>query len=79
MSLEIEQATFERRRAEFAAHAGKFVLIHADQVADFFETYEDAIKAGYQRFALKPFLVRQILSSVQASFISRHFDPLAHA
>jgi hypothetical protein len=26
---------------------GKFVLIHGDEVVDFYVAYEDAIKAGY--------------------------------
>ena len=36
------------------------MLIHGDTVVDFFSTYEDAIKAGYQKFELDPFLVKQI-------------------
>ena len=37
---------------------GKFALIQGDTVAGIWDTYEDAIKEGYQQFGLtKPFLV----------------------
>lgn len=75
MALEKETETYQKRLPELKAHEGKFVLIHGDTVADFFASYEDAIKAGYQKFGLSPFLVKQIQSSVQVQFISRHFDP----
>lgn len=42
-------------------HEGRFVVIHADEPYDVFDTYEDALHAGYQRHGMKPFLVRQVL------------------
>lgn len=61
MALERELATLERRSAELAQHAGQFVLVHGDEVVDFFSSYDDALRAGYTRFGLGPFLIRQIL------------------
>jgi len=60
MALEKELATYQAKLPELKRHEGKFVLINGDTVVDFFSTYEDAIKAGYQNFELEPFLVKQI-------------------
>src|ERR1700749_1732455 len=60
MALENELKTYEANIDKWTEQSGKFVLIHGDEVVDFFAAYEDAIKAGYQKFGLKPFLVKQI-------------------
>jgi hypothetical protein len=76
MALERELATFKNRLQELKAeHEGKFVLIHGDDVVEAFNSYEDAIKAGYARFGLGPFLVKQVHAIEQAQFISRLVDP----
>ena len=74
MALEKEMATYERELPEMTAHSGKFVLIHGDVVVDYFTSYEDAIKAGYQQFKLEPFLVRQVQATARVQFVSRLFD-----
>jgi hypothetical protein len=48
MALEKELATYKRKLPELKDQEGKFALIHQDEVIDFFSTYEDAIKSGYQ-------------------------------
>lgn len=76
MALEKELAVFEKRLPEFTAeHEGQFVLIHGDEVVDFFTSYEDAIKVGYSRFGLDPFLVKQIQAIEQMHFITRLISP----
>lgn len=77
MSLEREIATFHRKLSELRAeHDGKFVLIHGDDVVDAFTAYEDAIKAGYERFGVtEPFLVKRVVAFEQAQFISRFVAP----
>ena len=78
MALEKELETFKSKVQELRAeHEGKFVLIQGDDVVEVFTSYEDAIKAGYSKFGLKPFLVKQINSLEQAQFISRFLDPCA--
>jgi hypothetical protein len=74
MALEIEVATYNAKLPELLANEGKYVLIHADAVVDVYGTYEDAIKEGYARFRLSPFLVKQIQSVEQIHFISRFLD-----
>jgi hypothetical protein len=75
MALEQELQTYKAKLPELKASEGKFVLIHGDEVVDVFGTYEDAIKEGYSRFKLEPFLVKQIHSIEQVQFISRLVDP----
>lgn len=75
MSLEQELKTYKDKLAEMHEHEGKFVLIHGSEVVDFFETYDDAIKEGYQKFGLARFLVKQVNSTEQIQFISRLHAP----
>ena len=71
MALEKELQTYKEKLPELVADEGKFVLIHGDNVIDVYGTYEDAIKAGYEKFQLGPFLVKQIQSVEQVQYISR--------
>lgn len=67
-----ELATYETHREELvASHDGKFVLIHGDEIAGVWDTYQDAIEAGYQRFKLDPFLVKQIQVVERVQFMTR--------
>jgi len=67
-----ELTTYENRKEELlCAHEGKFVLIHGDDVAGIWDTYKDALEAGYQRFGLEPFLVKQICGIKQIQFFTR--------
>jgi len=75
MALEKELETYSSKLPEWKDHVGKFVLIHGNEVADFFSTYEDAIKSGYQRFKMEPFLVKQIHTKEPVLFISRCITP----
>jgi hypothetical protein len=78
MALETELATYQKKLPELLAHEGKFVLIHGEDVIDLFSSYEDAIKAGYQKFNLTPFLVKQIQAVERVQFVSRlvHSSPV---
>jgi hypothetical protein len=60
MALEKELATYERKLPELLPEEGKFVLIHGDDVAGTWDTYEDALKSGYEKFRLEPFLIKRI-------------------
>ena len=76
MSLEKELAVYRSKLPELKGeNEGKFVLIHGEEIVDFFSSYDDAIKAGYSKFRLEPFLVKQIHALEQAQFISRFVDP----
>lgn len=78
MPLEKELELFQQKLPEFTAeHTGEYVLIRGNEIIDFFTSYEDAIKVGYSKFGLEPFLVKQIQAVEQAHFISRFVHPVA--
>ena len=79
MALEKELETYHLKLPELKADEGKFVVIHDDEVAGTFTSAEDAIKAGYEKYKLEPFLVKQIKMIELAQFISRFVDPHAVA
>jgi hypothetical protein len=72
MALEKELSTYRHRIPELMKHEGSFVLIHGDEVVDFFGKYDQAIQAGYHRFGLaSSFLVKQIHAVEKVQFVSR--------
>ncbi len=75
MALEKELETYKRKLPELTQHEGKYVLIHGDDVIDTYTSYEDAVKAGYQKFSLDPFMVKQIHTVEQVQFVTRFYDP----
>ncbi len=75
MALEQENETYNNELAVLLGNEGKFVLIKGDEVVGIFDTYEAALTAGYGRFGLDSFLVRQIQQIQQIQFISRFIDP----
>ncbi|MGH9385442.1 MAG: hypothetical protein ACRD2N_14265 [Vicinamibacterales bacterium] len=79
MALEKELAAYREKLEELKAHAGKYVLIHGDDVIDMFDSYDDALKQGYAKFGLDPFLVKRIEAIEHALFISRHITPVKRA
>jgi hypothetical protein len=60
MALEREMETYLRKLPELKDSPGKFALVHGDDLVGVFAAYEDALKAGYERFQLEPFLVKKI-------------------
>lgn len=75
MPLEKELETYNKKLPELKEHEGKYALISGENVVEVFNTYEDALKSGYDRFGLQPFLVKQIMAIEQVQFISRFVDP----
>jgi hypothetical protein len=79
MALERELATYKAHLPSLLEKEGKYVLIHGDDVLETFAAYEDAIKDGYRRFGLQPFLVKQISSIEKVQYITRFVAPHATA
>jgi hypothetical protein len=77
MALEKELEFFKRKLPELGEHEGKYALVHGENIVDFFSTYDDAIKAGYSKFGLESFLVKQVHTIEQVQFVSRFVDPCA--
>jgi len=79
MALEKELETYKLKLPELRDREGKFVLIHRDQMVDVYETYVDAVKAGYEQFKLEPFLVKRIDVLEQVQYVTRLLDlPTCH-
>jgi hypothetical protein len=60
MALEKERETYERKRQELLRDEGKFVVIHGDEIAGVWDTWESALNAGYGQYGLNPFMVQRI-------------------
>ena len=67
----IELATYDRKLPELLGDMGRFVLIKGDHVAGIFDTYQDAVSVGYERFKLDRFFVKQIAPAERIAFFAR--------
>ena len=74
-NLNQEIATYNRHLPELLGQQGKFVLIKGTEVAGTFDSYQDALTAGYQRFKLDSFLVKQITPAERVTLFSRDLIP----
>jgi hypothetical protein len=61
-SLEKEWATFCREfpRLREAGHLGRWALIKGEELVGVYDTDDDALDAGYERFGLGLFLIQPI-------------------
>jgi hypothetical protein len=75
MALEKEMQTYERELPNLLQQEGKFALIHGVEVGGVYDTYEDALKAGYEKYGLGPFLVKRIQAVEQVQFFTRDIVP----
>lgn len=73
-SLQKEIETYNAKLPELLGDVGKFVLIKGDKVEGVYDTYADALKLGYERFKLEPFMVKQIAPAEQIQFFTRELD-----
>ncbi len=66
MILDREMATYRAKLPELLEHdAGRYVLIHGDDVIGTFETLTQALEEGYERWLFEPFLVKQLIANEQ--------------
>lgn len=70
--LEKELAKYEAVKNELLGTTeGKYVLIRNDEVAGAFDSFPDAVRAGYQKYGNVPFLVKQVAATeMPANFVS---------
>ena len=76
--LKEEVATFGAHIKQIRRNVGKFVLIQGKSVVDYFDTYTQAIEAGYEMFGLKNFFVRQVNAKESAINVMRCSIPRAY-
>lgn len=73
--LERETATFRRELPALlndAKKRGKYALVIGDRVDSVWPTVDDALAAGYARFGLDPFLVKEIVEHEKPLYFSRN-------
>lgn len=75
MSLEVELKTYEERLPELLKDEGSFVVIAGKEIEGVFESYKDALAAGYKKCGLTPFLLKRIESIEQVYYFSRELTP----
>jgi hypothetical protein len=75
MVLEKEWKTFQRelpRLLQDPTNRGKHALIHGDEVISLWNTVEEGINAGYDRFGLfEPFMVQEVTDEMKPLYCSR--------
>jgi hypothetical protein len=71
MALDAEVATYLAHLPELLDREGQFVLVRGQEICGVYLTYEDALRAGYERLQLQPFLVKEIEAFERPEFISR--------
>jgi hypothetical protein len=72
MALEKELETFERLKPGLVTdQEGKYVVISGDDLLGVYSNYEDALKIGYEKKKLEPFLVKKILAIEPVNFFTR--------
>ena len=72
--LNIELDAYEKEKDRLLAEGkvGKFALVGQGAVVDVWDTYEDALQAGYGKFGLNTrFLVKKIEGLEAVQFFSR--------
>lgn len=69
--FDAELKTYRKHRQELLDSRGEFVLIRGEDVAGAFDTYEDALEAGYAKYGLEPFLVKKILPAEPIQYFTR--------
>jgi len=75
MALEKEIDTYRRELPNLLGSEGKFVVIEGDKIIGTFSSYEDALKIGYEKCGLKPFLVKKIQAVEQVQYFTRDLIP----
>lgn len=70
-TLNKEIETYNRLLPELLGQQGKFVVIRGTDQAGTFDSYQDALMAGYAKFKLEPFLVKQISPAERVAFFNR--------
>jgi len=79
MALEKELQTYKDNLSTLDADEGKFVLIQGEDIVGIYTAYEDALKAGYEKFGVNtPFLVKKIQVVEQVQVITRFLDASCH-
>jgi len=70
-ALQRELKKYQELLPTLSSDEGKFAVIADDELVGIFESYGDALAAGYQKAVLKPFLVKQIAKTEVIAYFTR--------
>lgn len=73
--LQAELDTFKKLLPTLSGDEGRYALVADDQLLGVYDTYGDAMQAGYAQRGLDPFLVKQIASVEVVANYTRHLHP----
>jgi hypothetical protein len=63
-------ATYRAHLAEMAKdHEGQYVLIRESQIIGYFRNRSRAIREGYRRFGIVPFLVKEVTATERVIYL----------
>ncbi len=71
MPLERELAIYNENLMDLLTNEGMYVVVHGETLEGLFDTYEDALQAGYEKFGVVPFLVKRISRVEPIQYFSR--------
>ena len=72
MALEKELSVYNTNLIDLLPSEGKFVVIRGENIAGIsFDTYDDALSFGYEKYGLEPFLVKQVARAEPIHYFSR--------
>lgn len=60
MEFDRELATYLKHLMDLVQHEGRYVVVLGDEILGPFDTYEAALKGGYDRFGVVAFLVQKV-------------------
>lgn len=60
-----------------AGEEGRYALVADSELLGVFDTYADALDAGYKERGLEPFLVKQVAAVELVANFTRHIKPAA--
>lgn len=72
-NLEIELNAYREKLPTLLGQIGKYAVLKGTEVVGVYDSYEDALKFGYGKFKLEPFLVKRIAPAEQISYFTRDF------
>lgn len=69
-----ELETYQKLLPSLMSEEGKYALVFGDELLGVFADYEEALKAGYARAKLTPFLVKKISGAESIAYFTREID-----
>ena len=69
-ALAADIATYRARLSEISKeHEGEYVLIREGEIIGFFPDFSSAVREGYRRFGIVPFLAKEVTATERSIYI----------